>query len=30
MGILRIGKELGIGTGTVQGVLRAFEASVGL
>jgi DNA invertase Pin-like site-specific DNA recombinase len=30
MGILRIGKELGIGTGTVQGVLRPFEASVGL
>jgi transposase len=27
MGILRIGKELGVGTGTVQGVLRPFEAS---
>jgi len=27
MGILKIGRELGIGSGTVQGVLRPFEAS---
>ena len=25
MGILRIGRELGVGSGTVQGVLRPFE-----
>src|SRR5690242_7008694 len=29
MGILRIGKELGIGSGTVQGVLRPFEVGAG-
>jgi DNA invertase Pin-like site-specific DNA recombinase len=27
MGILKIGRELGVGSGTVQGVLRPFEAS---
>ena len=30
MGILKIGRELGIGSGTVQGVLRPFEVSAGL
>jgi DNA invertase Pin-like site-specific DNA recombinase len=28
MGILKIGHELGVGSGTVQGVLRPFEVSV--
>jgi hypothetical protein len=27
MGILKIGRTLGVGSGTVQGVLRPFEAS---
>jgi DNA invertase Pin-like site-specific DNA recombinase len=27
MGILKIGRSLGVGSGTVQGVLRPFEAS---
>jgi DNA invertase Pin-like site-specific DNA recombinase len=27
MGILKIGRELGVGSGTVQGVLRPFEIS---
>ena len=29
MGILKIGRTLGVGSGTVQGVLRPFEASAG-
>jgi hypothetical protein len=27
MGLLKIGKTLGVGTGLVQGVVRPFEAS---
>ena len=30
MGILKIGRTLGVGSGTVQGVLRPFEASAGV